>query len=77
MFCDEESRNHEWYINDQKVKDNIRLQDTWSLKQDHLFILINDISFESFKPSMANAQLQALQYVQNKFDRESLVLWGH
>jgi hypothetical protein len=35
---------------------------------------INDISFESFKPSMANAQLQALQYVQNKFGRESLIL---
>jgi hypothetical protein len=26
---------------------------------------------------MANAQLQALQYVQNKFCRESLVLGGH
>ena len=38
---------------------------------------INDISFESFKPSMANAQLQALQYVQNKFGRESLVLGDH
>jgi hypothetical protein len=38
---------------------------------------INDISFESFKPSMANAQLQALQYVQNKFGRKSLVLGGH
>jgi hypothetical protein len=29
------------------------------------------------EPSMANAQLQALQYVQNKFGRESLVLGGH
>jgi hypothetical protein len=38
---------------------------------------INDISFESFKPSMANVQLQALQHVQNKFGRESLVLGGH
>jgi hypothetical protein len=38
---------------------------------------INDISFESFKPSMANAQLQALQYVQNKFGGESLFLGGH
>jgi hypothetical protein len=37
---------------------------------------INDISFQSFKPSMTNAQLQALQYVQNKFGRESLVLGG-
>ena len=35
---------------------------------------INDISFESFKPSMANAQLQ---YFQNKFGKESLVLGGH
>jgi hypothetical protein len=38
---------------------------------------INDISFESFKPDMANAQLQALQYVQNKLGRESLVLGAH
>jgi hypothetical protein len=38
---------------------------------------INDISFESFKPIMANPQLQALQYVQNKFGRESMVLRGH
>ena len=38
---------------------------------------INDISFESIKPNMANAQLQALQYVQNKFGRESLVQGGH
>jgi hypothetical protein len=38
---------------------------------------INDISFESFKPSMANTQLQALQYVQNKLGRDSLVLGGH
>jgi len=38
---------------------------------------INDINFESFKPSMANAQLQALQYAQNKFGRESLVLGSH
>ena len=38
---------------------------------------INDISFESFKPNMASAQLQALQYVQNKFGRESLVLGSH
>jgi hypothetical protein len=30
-----------------------------------------------FNLSMANAQLQALQYVQNKFGRESLVLGGH
>ena len=29
------------------------------------------------KPSMASSQLQALQYVQNKFGRESLVLGGH
>jgi hypothetical protein len=38
---------------------------------------INDISFDSFKPNMANAQLQALQYVQNKFGRESFVLGDH
>jgi hypothetical protein len=32
--------------------------------------------YSQFKPSMASAQLQALQYVQNKFGRESLVLGG-
>ena len=34
-------------------------------------------SFVSFKPSMANAQLQAVQYIHNMFGRESLVLAGH
>ena len=38
---------------------------------------MNDISFESFKPSMTNAQLQSLQYAQSKFGRESFVLGGY